>query len=582
MARIGTQGRLFLLSLLLMSLLGLLGLGLLESRLESWVDDRLAEELEEKARGIEAVLPEVMVAPDDLADAMGEALNSRVTLIDPNGAVIGDSERDDDGLAAMDDHSDRPEVVEADQSGVGVARRFSDTLGKEMLYVALKTESGVVRVAVDRSELSALKHELRGLLLLSVLIGLGLAAGMSLLASRWVSRDVQDLILQAQQTVESGSGRLSLSGRRDLGALVGAFNQLAASLEGTVRALAVERDRLGSVLEGLGEAVIALDAGQRITLVNPAAVRLFSFSQSPHDLLFTDLLPDPALASFLSEVGSGGAKTAELALSGPQGQERQILITAAPQQQGGGWLLVCRDVTDLRRLERIRRDFVANVSHELRTPVAIIRINAETLLDGAISDPEHGPRFVEGIYRNAERLSRLLSDLLDLSQLEAGRYQLSAATYSLAPAAAQALAQVQHRAEERQQDIAIEIPAQMRARCDLPALEQVLTNLLDNAVKYCPPGSRIVLRAASEGEQVRIEVSDNGPGIAREHLPRLFERFYRVDPGRSRDMGGTGLGLSIVRHLIKSMGGRIGVRSVVGEGTTFWILLPTRRSQSTE
>jgi len=331
------------------------------------------------------------------------------------------------------------------------------------------------------------------------------------------------------------------------------------------------------VLEGLGEAVIALDADQRITLVNPAAVSLFAFMESPHDLVFTELLPDDELAAFISEVGGAESKSAEFTLPASQGNDRQILITATPQHQGGGCLLVCRDVTNLRRLERIRRDFVANVSHELRTPVAIVRLNAETLLGGAISDPVHGPRFVDGIYRNAERLSRLLTDLLDLSQLEAGRYQLSTASYSLAPAADQALAQVQHKVADRAQQIVIEVSPRLRARCDLPALEQVLTNLLDNAVKYCPPGSRIVLRAVEEQDLIRLEVSDNGPGIDSKHLGRLFERFYRVDPGRSRDMGGTGLGLSIVRHLVESMGGRIGVDSVMGEGTTFWILLPARK-----
>ena len=578
MARISAQGRMFLLSILLMGGLGLLGLVLLEARLEVWVDDRLAEELLEKAQAVEASMSASTAAPSALADAMGAALNGRVTLIDTSGEVAGDSARSAAEVALMDNHRTRPEVIEAYTMGVGIARRFSDTLQQEMLYVAVPaSDGGVVRVAVDCLELTALKQDLRGLLLLSLLLGVGFAATMSILARRWVSRDVQVLIAQAQRTVESGSGRLVLSGRRDLGALVGAFNQLAASLEGTVRDLAVERDRLGSVLEGLGEAVIALDADQRITLVNPAAVSLFSFIEPPHDLVFTDLLPDDKLAAFIGEVSGAESKSAEFTLPASPGNDRQILITATPQHQGGGCLLVCRDVTNLRRLERIRRDFVANVSHELRTPVAIVRLNAETLLGGAILDPVHGPRFVDGIYRNAERLSRLLTDLLDLSQLEAGRYQLSTASYSLAPAAAQALAQVQHKVEAREQQIVIEVSPRLRARCDLPALEQVLTNLLDNAVKYCPPGSRIVLRAVQAHDWVRLEVSDNGPGIDSKHLGRLFERFYRVDPGRSRDMGGTGLGLSIVRHLVESMGGRIGVDSVMGEGTTFWILLPSRK-----
>ncbi|MFT5686141.1 MAG: two-component system phosphate regulon sensor histidine kinase PhoR, partial [Myxococcota bacterium] len=489
----------FLLSILLMGALGLLGLVLLESRLERWVDARLTEELLEKAHTIAVAIPTSSEAPDAMADAMGEALNGRVTLINADGVVTGDSARTDVERAAMGNHGTRPEVLAARAMGIGIARRFSDTLQEEMLYVAVSAEGGVVRLAVERSELAVLKEDLRGLLLLSLLFGVGLSATLSLLTSRWVSRDVQDLIAQAQHMVESGSGRLVLSGRPDLLFLVRAFNQLAAAREGTVRDLAVERDRLGSVLEGLGEAVIALDESQRITLVNPAAVSLFSFSESPHDLVLTELIPDDALAAFIGTVIGAESKTTEFSLPASPGPGRQILITATPQRRGGGCLLVCRDVTNLRRLERIRRDFVANVSHELRTPVAIVRLNAETLLGGALSDPIHGPRFVDGIYRNAERLSRLLTDLLDLSQLEAGRYQLSAASYSLAPAAAQALSQVQHKAEERNQDITLRVPTDLRARFDLPALEQVLTNLLDNAVKYCPPGSQIVLKASRTG-----------------------------------------------------------------------------------
>lgn len=580
-AWLGARGRLLLLALSLVVGFAGGGLVLLENRLRSWVDVRLQAGLLESARAVGvAVSSQDAAHLSGFADDMGAALQGRVTLIDADGVVIGDSARTDAEMAEMDNHGTRPEVLAAHQVGVGVAHRFSETLQLEMLYVAVTSGSGVVRVAMPRTEQSALQQDLRGLFLLSVLAGVGGALGMSLMAGRWVSRDVQDLILQAKRTVESGSGRLEVSGHPRLGGLVDAFNQLAASLEDTIRDRAVERDRLGSVLEGLGEAVIALDATQCITLINPKAVDLFSFSGSPHGQRFTGLLPDSSLQAFIEDVSGAEPQSAEFALSGPGGKERQVLITATPHSQGEGCLLVCRDVTTLRRLERIRRDFVANVSHELRTPVAVIRINAETLRNGAMSDPEHGPRFVDGIYRNAERLSQLLSDLLDLSQLEAGRYLLSTASYSLAQASAQAQAQIQHKAEARNQRIRAEIPSTLRARCDLPALEQVLTNLLDNAVKYCPQGSTIILRAARESSWVRLEVIDNGNGIDEQHLGRLFERFYRVDPGRSRDMGGTGLGLSIVRHLIESMGGRIGVRSVVGQGTTFWLLLPAKKKLS--
>ncbi len=420
---------------------------------------------------------------------------------------------------------------------------------------------------------------LSGHLLLAGVLALVSAAGGALLIRRWIAAALQELA----QHLSAGGDAQELNDVRDLTERVRSFNQLTEELEQTMTALAVERDRFGAVLEGMGEAVIALDARRRITLVNQTAMRLFAPPWPPlgrplRDLVHSAEVRDAVRASLQGEVHT-------VAFDHTSREPRRILATVTPQQQDHGCVLVCRDVTALKHLERMRQDFVANVSHELRTPVTIIQANAETLISGALSDPEHAPRFVDGIYRNAARLSRLIADLLDLSRIEAGRYPLTVQRLPLAPHIRQSIIALRQRAADRQQELIEQLDPACVACFDPGALEQVLTNLLDNAIKYGPPSSRITVRAQRQHGSVRVEIEDDGPGIAADHQARLFERFYRVDPGRSKEMGGTGLGLSIVKHLVESMGGRVGVRSAPPHGTTFWFVLrdaqeaPLRREE---
>jgi two-component system phosphate regulon sensor histidine kinase PhoR len=236
-------------------------------------------------------------------------------------------------------------------------------------------------------------------------------------------------------------------------------------------------------------------------------------------------------------------------------------------------------VTAVRRLETIRRDFVANVSHELRTPVSIIRVNAETLQGGAAADPQIAPRLIDGIHRNAERLARILADLLDLSRLDAGQFRFERAEVKLRAATEAALVSVEPAATEREVTIHVEVDDATRARADAKAVDHVLVNLVDNAVKYGNRGGNVWIRGHLAGDRVRVEVSDDGPGIAPKHQERVFERFYRVDSGRARESGGTGLGLAIVKHLVESMGGTVGVQANTPRGTTFWIDLPAMPAQ---
>jgi two-component system phosphate regulon sensor histidine kinase PhoR len=263
------------------------------------------------------------------------------------------------------------------------------------------------------------------------------------------------------------------------------------------------------------------------------------------------------------------AASAEVTL----GTNRHALIKVAQKWGGDGRVLLLEDVTKVRKLETVRRDFVANVSHELRTPVAVIRANAETLLGGAKNDPEMAAKLMDGLHRNAERLARILADLLDLSRLDAGQYRLEIYSVPLQRAIEQSMTAVETHAQTRNVKVHVEV-GDLGVKADPKALDQILVNLIDNAVKYTRADGNVWVEAKREDGTIRVEVRDDGPGIADKHRARVFERFYRADPSRSREAGGTGLGLSIVKHLVESMGGRVGVEPNLPTGSIFWLRLP--------
>jgi two-component system phosphate regulon sensor histidine kinase PhoR len=345
------------------------------------------------------------------------------------------------------------------------------------------------------------------------------------------------------------------------------INSLAEDAERNALTLARERVLLSAVAEGLTQGVIAVDGQARIELLNDAARKMLGV-QSP---LIGEALFDFVRVRELRElVESPDAGSAEIQLpAGPR-----MLVRVARKWGSDGRVLLLEDVTAMRRLETVRRDFVANVSHELRTPVAVIRANAETLIAGAKDDPIMAPKLIDGLHRNAERLARILADLLDLSRLDAGQYRLELAPVALATATEQALTAVEPQATARAVHITTTLPDGLAVRADAKALDQILVNLIDNAVKYTRPAGHVWLEARADDAGVRIEVRDDGPGIAAKHRERVFERFYRADPSRSREAGGTGLGLSIVKHLVESMAGDLGVEPNTPVGCTFWVRLP--------
>lgn len=338
-----------------------------------------------------------------------------------------------------------------------------------------------------------------------------------------------------------------------------------------------DRARLLAVLEGMDDAVIATNDSGVVSLANSAGRQVLGGDDSPVGRALLDLIRAPSLHALLARVSDGHHEVAELDLPGPP--ERHFLVRGAPQKNGGA-VLVLQDATRLQQLEQMRRDFVANVSHELRTPVSVIRANAETLLDGAIDDPEFARGFLDALVRNADRLAALVSDLLDLSRVDSGRYPIERRRMSpVTPVrtVVEALSQI---ALNAGMELRLGTFPTVEIYADEQAVEQILTNLVANAIKYSPSGGRVHVSATADEDVVRISVADRGPGIPLAQRARIFERFYRVDKGRSRDVGGTGLGLAIVRTLVIAMGGDVGVGDAPGGqgGAEFWFTLPRFRS----
>jgi two-component system phosphate regulon sensor histidine kinase PhoR len=400
--------------------------------------------------------------------------------------------------------------------------------------------------------------------------------------TRRVSAAVGELTQAARRMTEGDlTVRTRLSGDDDLAELGEVLDRLAVGLGASLGALRAERDLQKRILEAMHEGVVVVDRDGRIVLVNPALRAMLLLGADAVGKLLIETVRHAQLDTMLDEARDApDDHPVEIELPGLK--PRRVLVQAAPLSgEEEGLLFVFVDVTELRRLESLRRDFVANASHELRTPIAAVRSATETLRSGALEDPVAAIRFLDIIERNAQRLQSLVEDMLELSKLESNEFKLKRERVELGRVVPIVLALFRERADKKGVRLAAELAAALPAvEGDARALEHVLSNLVDNAVKYCPSGSRILVRASREEGRVRLVVTDTGPGIAPEHLQRVFERFYRVDAGRSRELGGTGLGLSIVKHMVEAMRGKVAVESAVGRGSTFTVSLPSSEASS--
>ncbi len=542
--------------------------------------------LEETARAVAEALEGRAIAaipPAELADLAARAARFagvRVTLIDADGFLRADSEVVDANLPVIENHAHREEVMAATAGGVGRATRFSHTVGRMLRYVAVPAPGGgVVRVSDDLAdaerEVALARSHALGLIAIAAVAALAMLFAFTSVFHR---RPLAELRRMATRVADGQlDARAPRTGDPDLARIARSIERVAGQLRSRLREVTEDEAQLGAVLEAMVEGVLVVDARGVILLANSRLRELFDIHGEITGRPLLEGVRNADLDAILAE----SAKTDEtvarsIALPGPNHRTLEVLAARFPSEgERTGTVTVFHDTTELMRLEEVRRDFVANASHELRTPLAAIRGFAETLLESASLSPEDQKAYLEVIHRHAQRLSSLVEDLLELSTIESRTLRLEIAPIDVAGMVENLIADHRLRFEERRIIATLRSDARPSALADARALDQVLGNLLDNAVKYTEPGGSIEVAVETRLGRVRVSVADSGIGIPAEDTARIFERFYRVDRARSRALGGTGLGLSIVKHLVQAMGGEISVKSQLGRGSTFTFVLPS-------
>jgi two-component system phosphate regulon sensor histidine kinase PhoR len=522
-----------------------------------------------------------LTAPQKLAESIGTATSARVTLIAPDGTVTGDSDVGQRHLAQLENHLQRPEVQEALTSGSGSAVRFSETLHTTMLYSAATCGSGatrgIIRLAVPMEYLDTARTSLHGIVGAVALVAFSLCIALlfGFALSNLTTRPLREMADTAARIGYGGSkARIPVVSKDEVGMLATVLNDMSDRIESQVQRLSADKQRLDTILHSMGEGVMVTSPDGTITLVNPAFRRLFFISGEVEGKNLVEISRHPDLLEAFNDLDQ--PDTTELVREISIQPNGITLFTHwVPLYVDGiqqGIVAVFHDISDLKKAENMRRDFVANVSHELRTPVTIIKGYAETLLDGTLeSDPLRSRRFVEIISNHSERLTNLINDILTLSSLESKEAVLELNPMDISGTISKACMLLQERATEKHIAIHHESAGSLlpRVMADQGRLEQVVVNLLENAIKYTPDGGTVRLFTEDSADLVRVSVSDTGIGIPFKDLPRIFERFYRVDEARTREQGGTGLGLAIVKHIVQLHGGKVSVTSEPGKGSVF-------------
>lgn len=560
------------------------------SAIKDFYIDHTASDLEARARLFEETISEHMdplnvKAIDLLAKKAGKLSATRFTVIRPSGLVAGDSR---ENPAAMDNHADRPEFLDALKENRGITLRHSITLNKDFMYVAIPMKRGSQNIAVIRASIpvSAVDNAVKSIRFKVLLAGLVMAI-FSAILSLVVSRRITHPIGKIRKWAESiGKGdfqtKPAVHATEEIESLSESLNRMAEELRKQIEQMSRQRNEMKAVFSSMTEGVIAFDMDENVIRMNQAAAQILKCDpDSARGSHIQEVVRNTALHKFLKDTLLAEDSIEADIPTTPDGEgllngHGTILRDEAGRQIGA--LLVLNDVTRLRRLENIRRDFVSNVSHEIKTPITAIKGFVETLHDGAIKEPADATRFLGIIQKHADRLEAIIEDLLNLSKIEQASEKtgISLVESRMCDILQNAM-QVCHVALDEKK-IAIETSCtdSFKVTVDPTLLEQAIVNLLDNAVKYSDDGGTIRLTASKEKGFVVISVQDHGCGISKKHLPRLFERFYRVDKARSRQLGGTGLGLAIVKHIAQAHGGEVFVESTPGKGSTFSIRLPLR------
>ena len=554
--------------------------------LKNYYLEKIAANLKSNAQLVKKLIKQDLILGnlsniDSQSKILGKEIDTRITIIDKAGVILGDSEKDP---ATMENHADRPEIKMAYQSKTGRSIRYSDTLKIDMMYLAISIFGngqvvGVTRLSLPLKEVKTKIFYIHRMIFLGALLALFVALGIGFLVARMITRPLRDMAGLAKDIAKGDfTKKIKIRSKDEIGELADTFNQMAEELKTKIQTITHDRNETRAILGSIIEGIVAIDTNEKVVLANFALEKMFNLSKNEIiGKFFWEAIRNNDLNNLFKEViNKRELQTRELILFLPE--ERIFQVHALPikgEKDLLGIVAVLHDITGIKKLERTRIEFVANVSHELRTPLTSIRGFVETLKDGAINDPENSRRFLDIIETHAERLNNLINDLLQLSKIESRDIKMEFQLINLREPAEAAVSNFKEAMKQKGHKIEIDFPVQLsHVEVDPEKIERVFNNLIDNAIKFTPENGRICIRAVDKERDVQIEVSDTGIGIPREHLPRLFERFYRVGKARSRELGGTGLGLSIVKHIIQAHGGKVEVKSETGKGSKFFFTLP--------
>ncbi len=586
--------RFFLLYLLGASFIAFLFHIYSEGLIKDFYVSALATEMQQKGELLSRLLPTGLQGEsfDAICRDLGRESKSRITVIALDGQVLCDSNQPSQ---TMENHATRPEVVDALAGGAGGSVRHSATMGYDMLYEAILQRDGkggrIVRVSIPLDDVNKAVSSIRRVILLGLLMVSGLGLFLVFFFSRRLRLRVKRMA-EFSQEVSAGSfpkGPLQVRGEDEISVLEKNLSQMSESIQEKMKRIVREKEKFESILRCMTAGVLVVDTQGRLVLLNDNARRMFNLpsNREPYGASMMEISRHPEMKRLMDEVLARGPARENFAKELSLENGRFFRVSAGSLNEGeehaAGYVLVFQDVTELKRLETMRADFVANVSHELRTPLTAIRGYAETLLRLPPSDSKDAQQFLSIIHRHSERLGRLIDDLLTLSDLESGKIQLEKALLQPADLTAKVLEIFYGQAKAKNITLLRSVDASLPPiHGDSDRLQQLLINLIDNALKYTPTGGRIevVARLTSNNHQpsmVEIVVADTGCGIPAKDLPRLTERFYRVDKARSRELGGTGLGLAIVKHIVQAHGGFMKVESRLQKGTAVHVFLPAVR-----
>ena len=516
-------------------------------------------------------------------DSYSDASGSRITLIARDGKVLVDSDIAMDNLESLDNHSNRPEVIAAFNNGSGSSKRFSNSTQQDMLYFALLDTSSeverVIRISVTNAYLNSSLASLENSMTLIIVVALIVAILASVIAGNYIRESLMDLE-KAASDMSHGSYEkkdlesLPIKRRDEIGSMARNISTISTNLKKQISLIAKQRDQLGSVLDGLGEGIMVCNQNGLITFRNEQIMQILGLDeiidQSIHDLEI------PALSRMYKKAQKKGKFDSEFELETGEDDTRWILAHMNKAKSTQELILVVHETTQLRQMDSMRRDFISNLSHELRTPVSVIKANSETLLDGALENKKDAKIFSKAILHNADRLSEMVTSLIDLSRIEYGELKFVIEKIVLNQIIESVVLAYKNKAKRKKIQVVFESQSDVTVKSDAKAIERVLNNLLDNAFKYSPENSIIKINLRKQGEAMRLAVIDQGEGVAEEDQDLVFKRFFRTASARANTQQGSGLGLAIVKNLVYNLQGDVGVESRPEGGSEFWFTIPIR------